>query len=423
MATIDRSNSLLPLDEWRRIMGFNPFHFWGLANPTVPITAACNALVFQYAWQNVDAIGRHEIVEAIISAERLLHEHLGFAVAPQFESDELTFTYYFDPRGTYLSSIDALGRWLSLQTKSQHIQTIGSQALTLIGEAAVTLSDADSDTLEETFTLSIATTVTDVNQIAVYFVAADRFDGSDVSERWRVQPVSVSVAGGTATIKGKAWTIVRPVLYEGFNKDALDPDVAGNFASSLAVYRLAVDTTQQGEFIWETSPGDCEGCNNPVTLNESDPSGYTLEPARYVVRNAELGFVAGETAELDTVANEYIATAWPVSYAPQKARVNYKAGISLESDGVRNGQMAERMKVIVARLAAAEMAKTICGCEVANRELSRWQFDLARTAGAGDEAYQIGFKDLENPFGTRRGHLYAWKQIEMMRNQRAVITG
>jgi len=40
---------------------------------------------------------------------------------------------------------------------------------------------------------------------------------------------------------------------------------------------------------------------------------------------------------------------------------------------------------------------------------------LARSAGANDEQYAIGPGDLDNPFGTLRGQVYAWKQVKNLR--------
>jgi hypothetical protein len=84
--------------------------------------------------------------------------------------------------------------------------------------------------------------------------------------------------------------------------------------------------------------------------------------------------------------------------------------------------MQHAWRVTVARLAAAELARPICACDEANREIFRWQFDLARTAGAGDEAYgAIAAGDLDNPFGTRRGHVYAWRQVKQLRQQLGIL--
>lgn len=405
---IDRSAPLLPLDEWRRIMGFHPFHFWQLADTALaPVTSACNTLVFESSWQYADAVGRSDILRAIQHAEDKLADYLGFAPAPRQEYDEVPFPQFFDPRNTYLSSADAQGRWLALNLTKRRVATLGTLTVAEIGDAAVTLSDTDGDGLNDTFTVSIATTVTDPDQLAVYFAAADRFDGSDLSERWRVVPVSVSIAAGVATIKGRAWTIVKPVQYSGVGRNGLE--ATGNvYAGTLTVARRAVDTTQQGEWLWETSPGG--GCDT------NDPSGYYAQGARYIVRNSDAGIVAGEAAEYDTDAQVWGATAWPVAYAPERARVYYTAGYT---DG--SAPMAEWMKIVVARLAAAEMAAPICGCKVANRELSRWQFDLALQSGAADaEGYQLSFEDMNCPFGTRRGQVYAWHEIQRIVQHRAV---
>ncbi|MCL4395833.1 MAG: hypothetical protein M1482_13700, partial [Chloroflexi bacterium] len=293
---------------------------------------------------------------------------------------------------------------------------VGAETLTLIGNANVVLSDADGDGLNDTFTLSIATSVTDPDQLVVYFVAADRFDGSGASDRWRVQPVTVGISGGMATIKGRAWTIVKPILYEGLGTQAIDPGVAGTFASQLSVYRRAVDTTQQGSFVWETVPGECDDV--PASLNAADPSATYSQVARFVIRDGELGTVAGETARYNTTRAQWVEQAWALNRPPQNAVVNYLAGFALSGQ-----RMDSHLATIVARLAAAEMERGICGCDVANKALSYWQFDVSRAAGANDEQYQVSESDLNNPFGTRRGHVFAWREIQQLRIQRGISTG
>ncbi|HRA66570.1 MAG TPA: hypothetical protein PL187_11155, partial [Caldilinea sp.] len=280
----------------------------------------------------------------------------------------------------------------------------------LIGTPSVTLSDDDDDGLNETFTLTVATAVTDPNEIAVYFAAGERFGDAGISERWRVRPVSVSISGGTAVIKGRAWTIVRPVLYEGWDASLpIDPTADENFADTLAVYRLYTDTTAQGEFVWETTPGTCLDCND--VANALDPAAVATVTARYVIRNAAAGYVAGETAEYDTSSSEWVAKAWALSYPPARVRVAYRAGWPLDDVG---HQMSRQMRTLIARMAAAELSRKICACDGANRELYRWQFDRARSAGVNDEQYSIDQRDLGNPFGTREGHIFAWKQVKNM---------
>jgi hypothetical protein len=97
--------------------------------------------------------------------------------------------------------------------------------------------------------------------------------------------------------------------------------------------------------------------------------------------------------------------------------VRYKAGYPLSG-----GEMDKRWQTAVTRFAAAELARPICACDNANRELYRWQFDVARTGGSNDESYQATtMEDLANPFGTRRGHLYAWKFVKSMRTLQGYV--
>ena len=70
--------NLLPLEDWRRISGYNPFHCFQLADTTlVPVTSACNTLVKEHSWQDVNAPGRRQVCEAIESAEGRLRDYLG----------------------------------------------------------------------------------------------------------------------------------------------------------------------------------------------------------------------------------------------------------------------------------------------------------------------------------------------------------
>jgi hypothetical protein len=415
------SKNLLPLDEFRRLMGFNPFHFWGLANDKVRITSSCNPLTMQYAWQNTDAVGRAEVLDAIGTAETRLREELGYSIAPHCVLDTVPFPRYYDPRQNYARSWDARANWISLQLSQGYIQETGATVNTVIVDAAAALTDTDGDGLYDTFTLTVATTVTDPDQLAVYFTSADRFDGSPLSERWRVLPVRTTISGGTATIKGRAWTIIRPVLYEGVSTQALDPDTIGNYAGHLTVCRRACDTTQQGFFVWETVPTDSclDPCSIvPLTLATMDPAAQFAASARFALRNAEQGVVAGEVARYNATSGEWQAYPWPPAWAPAHAVVSYRAGMPLVS-----GQVDAFYATIVARLAAAELAKPICGCEVANRELARWQLDLAQVSGRAEENYSYSPTSLDNGFGTRRGHLAAWQAIRTLRQVRATTTG
>lgn len=104
----------------------------------------------------------------------------------------------------------------------------------------------------------------------------------------------------------------------------------------------------------------------------------------------------------DTV---WAAANWSNCSVPDRVLVRYLAGWPLE-----NGQMAKSWARVVAMLSAGELPPLVCACEEAHRELHRWQFDLSRAAGEMDEQYSISQEDLNNPWGTRRGQVLAYKQ-------------
>lgn len=421
---------LLPLDSWRKYLGYNPFHFWGLQNELVPVTSACNSLVRQYAWQHVDTVGREEIKQAIQSAEDRLRDYLGYAVAPRYAEKTLPFPHYGDAGvWRYGFPYGADGRMIPVDLYDGYVQAIGVEKITSLGDAPVTISDEDADGLDDTFVATLATTETDATKLAVYFIAADRLDNESLSEKWRIQPVSISISAGTATVRGRSWLLVQPIKYEGFNlnKDGFDPNAAATYVTSIHLAVRETDpngetlATSQAVLLWETLPctgwwGCCDNSSLTYTGNVNDPGAEGRAIARVGIRDAKNGIILPAQAIRNATTGEWTAASWSGFREPDRVTVRYLAGQTLV-----DGQMTEKWRTIVARLAAAELARRICACDEANQELYHWQFDLGRAAGANDEQYSISPPDLDNPLGTRRGQVWAWKQIRNLRLGKSVL--
>ena len=428
--------SLLPLDNFRRILAYNPWHFFGMQSTganQARITSECNDLVYQHAWQNANAGGREEVLAAIQSAEDRLAAYLYYRPAPHYVVETVAWPRYLGGQHSRWSPIDALGRWVGVKTGERYIQAVGVETRTAIGLAqAVVYSDQDGDGLNDLATVTIATTVTDVDQVEVFFNTADRYDGTaipatdapdaiDNALRWRVQPMTVRIAAGVATITGPAWVFVKPLLYEA--GAPLDPATAANFASTVDIYRRYTDpdgittNTAQAVLIWETTPcggGWWCGCDDGAaftpTNSSRDPAAIAYATARAGIRDSENGEIAPGPVVYDSTSGLFAETRFATGFEPDRVLLRYRAGVPLES-----GQMARRWQTIVARMAMAELPERLAACDVANKELWRWQFDLARSAGANDEAYgAVSARDLENPFGTRRGHVFAWRAIQQL---------
>lgn len=438
---------LLPLDTWRRILGYNPFHFWGLANADVPITAACPSIVKEAAWQGTDAAGRAEIRAAIETAEGLLRDNLGYSVAPRYEELPIPWPRFFDNSRSRFAQWDVTGRWIAPKLPNTgYVQAAGIELLTAVGTVTksnppvggdtLVFSDQDGDGLNDTFTATIATTETDAGKIAVYFVAADRLDSQPVGAEWRIEPVQVSIAAGTATIIGRIWLIVRPILYQGVNPQPLDPGVitpSGPYAQSLAIYTRTTNPdgntidTSMATVIWETRPCHgwwcCCGCQSATYSNSNgtapyDPAAIASAIARVSLRDAQAGVVGVGEAVLNTTTGIWSSLPWDACSEPDRAIVRVLAGYPLDA----SNQMENKFQTVVARLAMAELGRPVCACETANRELYRWQFDVSRSAGANDETFGfISREDLGNPLGPRRGAIFAWKQVRNLRQIAGVV--
>lgn len=420
----------LPLETWRKIIGYNPWHFWGLAGSLAPVTSSCNSVVRKYGWQGVDAAGRDDIVTAIDEAERKLRTQLRYNIAPHFVTETLQVPQYTDRRVWQWGYGDPAFHWRGFQAGEGRVISMGVETRTLIGTVTrstppiladtLVFADTDGDGLADTWTATIATTVMDPSQIAVYFAAADRIDGAAVSEEWRIAPVTVSITGGTATIKGKVWLIVKPIKYEGAD-EYLAADDLTNYVSALEIYRYYCDTTgtttatAHGMLIWETEPypGWANCCNS---TNDSDPAALAYSIARIGIRQAKNGVLYFGEAAYNATTGIWNATDWTDCRPPDRIAVRYLAGEAWE-----NYQVNKRMATLSARLAAAELARRICACDTANREIGRWQYDLAYT-GKGDELYNYPAEELSNPFGTRRGHVEAWIEARQLRTLQGFTT-
>lgn len=412
----------LPLDRWREIIGYNPWHFFGLIDAQkMPVTSACNTLLFQHTWQAYDRTGREDIIEAIARAEKRLFDFLNFWPYPRYTEKTFTFPQYPDRRVQKIGWAGGDGAWASLDLQERYVQKIGVETFALLGaNQAVTYSDLDGDTLSETFTVTLAAPagLTDVTEVRVYFNATDRYTGESIGARWEIKPIRASLTGGNLVIVGNSWNCVKPVKYETGRGVDLQISETTNFASSVDVYRRYIDPTgstvdtAQGKVIWETLPYWNYAVCDPVN-NSTDPAALAYATARAGIRDSRLGLVTPAQAVYNSTYQTWGSPDWPGSCRPpDRVTLRYEAGYPLDA-----GRVSLSMERTIAYLAAAELVKGICACEVANKNLYYWQFDLSKVGG--DESYGVSPADLENPFGTRRGHVYAWKEVKHLR----ILTG
>lgn len=408
--------NLLPLDIWRQEIGFNPWLFWGMAdNVTVFDNSKCSGLVREYSWQGTDAAGRDDLRRAIERAEDALATYLQYRVAPQYvETLPLEWPRFHDASQIRYIDTDSTGRRVAMMAPEFYVLAMGVEQLTLIGTAGLIFSTRYGTTLKETWTAQIATTVTDPDEIAVYFTATDRLT-SDM-DRWRIQPVTVSISGGIATITGATWLMVQPYLYDNPTLNALDPTNLTTFVSAIEVYQRTTNgdgntiTTSQATLQFESS--DCGGWGAGFCIGQAngstDPGTVGEVIARAGIRDTTLGLITPAAAVYNATSG-----LWSSAYGcggcyaePDRVKLRYLAGYPLE-----RGVMAKVWQQIVTMFAAAELKRRICACRDVNERIHDLQMDMALQSTT-TERYQRSERDLNNPFGTRLGHIQAWKKAQ-----------
>lgn len=400
----------------------------------IPLSA-CDDIVPKHAWQEADRVCRDDIQQALTKAEELFASEHGvrFAPAPHFIVEELRYPRFFDHSLMRANNADAASHWASVQVSENWVQKLGVETLTLLGTVNITLSDADGDGVTDTFVtaaLATALTGTQVDQIEVYFKAADRLDSDPTLEKWRVAPVTVTISGGNIVVRGRSYLLVSPIKQEGVNANSLDVATVGNYVTALEIYQHFSDptgTTQdtvQAFLKWETMPWPhwqcCLSTDLTFSLNNAyDPSAVAYALARAGIRdNGKFGHVYLGEAVYDSVNLVWTAIAWGDCRPPDTVTVRYQAGYPLQNgiysgSTLRQGVVDPKWVKIICMLAAAELTKPIDACTRAQRTLYYWQFDLARTAGAQDESFGLTTREILNcPFGTRRGHVYAWSEMK-----------
>ncbi len=421
---------LMSLEEFRLQLHYNPWHFWGWMNETVPVESACNTIVKEYAYQTQNAVGRNEIRQALIESESRLRDYLGYSIAPRFIVDEIQdYPRFYDKNLWATFPVDGSGHWKSVTLKEGYVKAVGIEKLTLLATPMVAYTDADGDGLNETFTLTLATTITDPSQIAVYFAVGDRLNNEAAGDRWHVQPVTVTIASGTCTIRGKAWMLAKPILYEPYNFTSLDPSNASNFVATLEVYQRVCDPTgttvdtAQGKFIWQTLPYvSWWGLMSvqSLTNGSTDPAAQAYSVARVGINgNGKLGIVIPGEAIYDATTGFWNTTVPPWSNGllrpPDKVMIRYEAGYPLNGQG----QIDSKFQTADFRLACAQLDNRISACDESMRELFRWQREMSQVADK-TEMYRVANQDLTCPFGTRRGAIDAWNQVKHLRLIRGV---
>ena len=396
----------LSLDRWAQIIGIHPLHFNGVSVVDLAPPTLCSTPWLQYPWQQADRVARETIAEAIAQAEADIESQVGFRLLPSWEVDEWNETIRpYRPEFVNLSATGTRGYNSSIRTQWGWFITGGVERKTLIpNPTAIVWSDPDLDVAyEELGTITVATTVTDPCELRVYY------PGKSGDDTWEIRPANVVIAGGVATITFRRELCVLEALQEALNAEAVDGDNTqdANFLATVDVYRRYNDPQTQVSFLWEPL-GDCScGSTTCIRCQQSTQAGCL-----YPRGDLKYSRVVFQPGTWDAITEDFSSDIWAVSHLPDVVRLYYQAGLSSRRVACPDKLIDPSWERVIAYYACTFLDRPPCECEAPHNSIERWRTDLAFASGADQfSSYSLSPGDLDNPFGTRAGAVFAWKRV------------
>lgn len=398
MARAD-TKTLLPLDTFAKILGIHPLHFNQVYLDTLAPARVCGTPLIQYAWQEADRTGRDEIAQAVAQAEDMIAREIGFKLLPTWELDD--HTRFIQAANTSLVNaygINARGIWQAIQTHWGYVYQGGIEAKSLIcANSAIVFSDIDGDGYTETATITCNTTVTDPEEIAIYY------PGSNGDDAWEIRPINVVIAGGVATITCRRELLVMSDLMEAFQPTGVDGLVDANFLDEVDVYRHYTDSSQQVQFLWEPGPGVCNcGLSTCAICSQTTQYGCTF------VRDHRLGFLGVTPGTWNGSGFDYVS--YTGNRQPDSCRIWYRAGWRDPKQNTPMITMDPNFARAVTYLAVSLLDRPLCNCDHIKAISTHWQSDFSIINR--DHSYRVDKAVLQNPLGTTRGAQYAWRLVQ-----------
>lgn len=411
--------TILPRAMFGKILGLNPMHFAGAVAPTHGVMPddGCNDIWYKYEWQSNDRVSLWEIMEEIQTAEQEIANFIGYWPGRYWtEQEKIMYPHPFarEYRG---NGRDIQGRAKQLHFRYGKLIAPGDRALTLQGTAtalggSLAYTDEDGDGYFETATIQMTTSVTDVNEIKIFF------SGTEGQLEWEIRPVrSKSISSGTVTIILDSWLLINPDLYESLpttaGATAIDVSTVANFVTSVDVYREYIDATASPvRFYWENGylTGTTLTCPSCGTIG-CTVCGYGTQDGCLIARNVDNSEVTAYPATYDEDNETWQVASWAACIEPDFARVSYLSGD--QSQEYLQGRMYDPLSLswaqVITWIATARLPRPLCSCGVIQEKTQYLARDMANfTSG---DTFFLTPDAMNCPFGTRRGEVMAWRRM------------
>lgn len=388
----------LPLDRFAAIIGLNPLHWNQLVSPRLLPGTVCGDVFFQYSWQHSDRLGRDDIAMAIQAAEREIAAEVGYNLIPDWTQEErLPYPQPAIPGVLGYGGYQASGLMKSVELRRGHVISGGVKTKTLIqAGAAVVRTDPDVDQFQELCTITVPTSVTDINEIHAFYPAKNGADG------WEIRPITVTLSGGNALITFKVWQIVAANQLDAINPQPLEAETATNFETTVDIYRVYNDPSTQVQFMWEgcsTCCGTCVACQ------------FSTQAGCFHLRDPRMGFAVPSPGTWVAADQAFSGLDWSACREPDQIRFWYYSGIQELNLARPKVEMSRYWEFAVAYFAASKLDRPVCGCSNVQQFIDKWRRD-AVFSNEEEGAMQLTPEQASNHMGTSLGAIYAWRQIQ-----------
>lgn len=379
----------LSIQRFAEIVNYSPMLMHQVYVPDLQDASSCSDPVLQYTWQPRAGgrPGRQEIYDAIQQAEGRIETVLGFAVLPKWYNDTISRVYS-----------DAYGR-VGMRAGHGYVVEGGVEAWSLIAAGAgITYSDEDGDGYDETASVSVATTVTDPNRISVYYPSTNHDPG------WEIRPLYVSIGDGVAQIRFDRHLAVVQTLVESLDAEGVLGTNDANFLTTVDVYAHYTDSSAMAIATWPQ--GSCGG--------SALQTGY-------------IGIQDGRNGLLRMTPALWNGTEWQAGCTPygtpDSVAVSYRAGYMSDSVARPMCDIDPDLERAVVYLAVSYLDREWASCEYIHNLQAHWREDLAarQSSQSGSLSFQVNRQVLDNPFGTTRAAVFAWRTVQPLIVGQAVL--
>ena len=314
---------------------------------------------------------REVIAHSLVTAYRTAKRYLGYAPQPEYTVDKII---YLDQNVSYFDQEITVGQ--------AYVNAFGTRATSLIeADATPVITDVEEgDSVNDTATFTITTSVTDENELQLFYRVTDGAP-STAHEQWRIPTESISISGGTATVVVHLANLASPSVWltpYTSSEERNSGDRTTDYVAAVDVYRVYTDTTDAVRVL--TRPTN----SSDTTVNETTASPVLLDPleGRFYVKNA---------------------TGTSLTGAPYAVKVSYNAGKPLNAMNL----MDHELEQAIIRLCNVDLS--LNHGPMSHRTANIYKEDLEPLFDRDTRFEEAQM--FSNPLGKKQGHYQAWLAI------------